>query len=96
MAVMMGARLLAEAMRTPSASELENGRNASRPAARHSPTYSMPMRNSFLNTPGFFSGCNHIEGSMTRSASTCLQADKVISVMLGISATNSKGPTSGV
>ncbi|CFO70451.1 Uncharacterised protein [Bordetella pertussis] len=56
----------------------------------------MPMRNSFLNTPGFFSGCNHIEGSMTRSASTCLQADKVISVMLGISATNSKGPTSGV
>ncbi|RXN92898.1 hypothetical protein C7R54_03930 [Achromobacter aloeverae] len=51
---------------------------------------------SFLNTPGFCSGLSHIDGSMVRSASMCLQADRVIKVTTGIRATKNRGPMGGV
>ncbi|PQZ60408.1 hypothetical protein CQ050_26305 [Achromobacter sp. MYb9] len=72
------------------------GRKVSRPATMLSPAYSRPIRNNFLNTPGCLRGLPHMDGSMTRSASTCLHAESVMRVMIGISATTRIGPTGGV
>ncbi|UDG77416.1 hypothetical protein H4P35_08855 [Achromobacter sp. 77] len=85
-----------EAMRMPSIMASEKGRKMTRPITRQRPAYSTPIRKSLRNTPGCFSGLPHMEGSMMRSASTCLHADNVISVMMGIRATTSIGPTGGV
>lgn len=77
----------------PSANADENGRNVASPAVRLTAAYSRPIRNNLRSTPGCFKGLAHIEGSMTRSASTCLQAARLIRVTDGISAMNRIGPT---
>ena len=82
-----------DAMRMPSAKAAENGRKVASPAARLTVAYNRPIRNSLRKTPGCLSGFAHIEGSMTRSASTCLQAARLISVIDGIRAMNRIGPT---
>ncbi len=75
--------LVTDAARMPSITSPENGTTATIPASMQRPAYRPITDKQLLEDPGRCSGFIHMEGSMMRPASMCLQADSVITVTQG-------------